>query len=92
MKIEALVMAEDVQVREGVEYVTITCMERTPEPLLQMFDYGLREEEKLHKGKLLGKEVSLRVNTIRAIFAGRPQMQGRLLQVNGHSGPETKTK
>lgn len=92
MKIEALVLAEDVQTRDGVEYVSCTCMERGTDPLLQMFDYSLREDERVHKGKLLGKELVIRVNTIRSIFAGRPQMQGKLVQVNGHSGPDTKTK
>lgn len=81
MKIEAQVLAEDVQVRDGVEYVTATCMERGLEPLLQMFDYSLREDERMHKGKLLGKPIVIKVQTIRAIFAGRPQLSGRLVSV-----------
>lgn len=90
MRIEATVVAEDAQVRNGIEYVTITCMERGTEPLLQMFDYSLREDERLHKGKLMGKPVAIQVQTIRAIFAGRPQMSGRLLGLNGSAKPETK--
>jgi len=82
MILQAQVLAEDVQEREGVEYVTITCMETGVTPLLQMFDYGLRADEKIQKGKLVGKQVTLRINTIRAIFAGRPQMNGHLT-VNG---------
>lgn len=78
MEIKALVLAEDTREKDGVEYVTVTCMESSPKPLLQMFDYGLRQEEKLHKGKLLGKQVTLHVNTIRAIFSGRPQMSGSM--------------
>jgi len=78
MKLEAMVLAESVDIREGREWVTITCMERNAQPLLQMFDYGLREDEKIHKGKLVGKAVSLQVTTIRSIFGGRPQMTGHL--------------
>lgn len=78
MEIKAQVLAEDCRVVGGVEYVTITCMETTPNPLLQMFDYGLREEEKPQKGKLVGKAVVLHIATIRALFAGRPQMSGRM--------------
>jgi len=79
MKISANVLAEDVQVRDGIEYVTITCMETGAQPLLQMFDYGLRVDEKHLKGQLLGKPVSLQINTIRALFSGRPQMVGHIL-------------
>ncbi|HEY1663075.1 MAG TPA: hypothetical protein VGI03_11710 [Verrucomicrobiae bacterium] len=78
MFIKAQVLAEDTQTRDGVEYVTVTCMESGPKPLLQMFDYGLRADEKQHKGKLVGKLVELQVNTIRAIFSGRPQMSGHM--------------
>lgn len=82
MKIKAVVLAEDMQVRDGVEYVSITCMEQGENPLLQMFDYGLREEERIHKGKLLGKSVELQVSTIRSLYAGRPQTIGHMT-VNG---------
>jgi hypothetical protein len=78
MEIQATVLAEDVRSKDGIEYVSVTCMEASPKPLLQMFDYGLRREELLHKGKLVGKTVKLHVNTIRAIFSGRPQMSGTL--------------
>jgi len=78
MIIKANVLAEDVQSRDGKEYVTVTCMEQGASPLLQMFDYSLREDEKSHKGKLIGKAVELQVNTIRAIFSGRPQLSGHL--------------
>jgi hypothetical protein len=78
MELTAQVLAEDVRAKDGVEYVSVTCMEASPKPLLQMFDYGLRREEMQHKGKLVGKTVKLHVNTIRAIFAGRPQMAGTL--------------
>ncbi|HEY5296868.1 MAG TPA: hypothetical protein VIK59_02990 [Verrucomicrobiae bacterium] len=78
MEIQAEVLAEDVRRKDDVEYVTVTCREIASKPLLQMFDYGLRREEMHHKGKLVGKTVKLHVNTIRAIFAGRPQMSGVL--------------
>lgn len=81
MKLTAQVLAQDVQSRDGVEYVTATCMETGALPLLQMFDYGLRREELSHKDKLVGKTVELQINTIRAIFSGRPQMVGKLLSV-----------
>ena len=81
MNLKAQVLSEDVQSRDGVEYVTVTCMETGPLPLLQMFDYGLRREEMSHKGKLVGKSVDLQIKTIRAIFSGRPQMVGQLLAV-----------
>jgi uncharacterized protein (UPF0218 family) len=82
MKLTAQVLAEDVQSRDGVEYVTATCMETGTNPLLQMFDYGLRREEMSHKGKLVGKSVELQIKTIRAIFSGRPQMVGTLLTIS----------
>jgi hypothetical protein len=78
MELQAQVLAEDVRVSNGVEYVTVTCMESSPNPLLQMVDYNLRQDEKQHKGKLVGKLVKLKVQTIRAIFSGRPQLSGSL--------------
>jgi hypothetical protein len=82
MEMKSEVLAEDVRiVGEGanaVEYVSLTCREIAPKPLLQMYDYGLRREEMQHKGKLVGKTVILHINTIRALFAGRPQMVGTL--------------
>ena len=79
MVIKAEVVAEEVQARDGIEYVQLTCREIATEPLLQMFDYGLRQDELQHKAKLVGKLVELHVKTIRAIFAGRPQFSGRLV-------------
>jgi len=81
MEIKAMVLAEDAQVKDDIEYVTVTCMETGSNPLLQMFDYGLRPDEKQHKGKLVGKNLVVQIKTIRAIFAGRPQMQGSLVSV-----------
>jgi len=81
MTLKLNVLAESSRVHEGVEYTTITGMEVSDKPLLQMVDYGLREEEKLvHKGKLMGKSVLLQVESIRAIFGGRPQLVGRLVE------------
>ena len=82
MKLTVEVLAEDVQHRDGVEYVTVTCRELGSTPLLQMVDYGLQREEMSHKGKLVGKTVDLQIKTIRAIFSGRPQMVGTLLTVS----------
>jgi len=79
MRIEATVLAEDARASGGVEYVTITCMERGDEPMLQMFDYTLRENEKELKGKLKGKAVSLVVANVRSVFNGRPQFSGKLI-------------
>jgi hypothetical protein len=81
MELKAEVLAEDVQTREDVEYVTLSCRELGDKPLLQMLDYGLRREEMSQKGKLLNKTVLLHIQTIRAIFAGRPQCQGHLTLV-----------
>lgn len=81
MQTKVTVLAETVQTRDGVEYVSVTCMEAGPEPLLQMFDYGLRQEEKIHKGKLVGKTMVLKWDNIRSIFSGRPQVNGRIVSV-----------
>lgn len=83
MTLSATVLAESVQTRDGKEYVTVTAMEASPKPLLQMFDYTLRDDERDHKGKLVGKTVELQVETVRAIFAGRPQLSGHLRVSNG---------
>jgi len=79
MILKLQVMAEDSRVKDGVEYVTVTCMECGKTPLLQMLDYGLRREELSHKGKLVGKVVEIQIDNIRGIFSGRPQMSGRIL-------------
>jgi hypothetical protein len=82
MVIKSTVLAENSRVNNGVEYVSVTALEFGPSPLLQMFDYGLREDEKSHKGKLVGKLVTIQVETIRSIFSGRPQLVGKLLSVD----------
>ena len=69
---------------EQGEYVQISCLEQGSQPLLQVFDYSLKKDEiPLYKGKLVGKAVKLRVDTIRSIFSGRPQFAGALLEVIG---------
>lgn len=80
MLLNLQILAENVQTRNNVEYVTVTGMETGPTPLLQMVDYGLREEEKPLKGKLVGKTISIQVESVRALFSGRPQLSGRLVQ------------
>lgn len=82
MILKAQIMAEDVRSKDGVEYITLTAMEVSPTPLLQMFDYGLRREETAHKGKLVGKVIEIQVETIRAIFSGRPQFAGRIIKLS----------
>jgi len=81
MNVRCLILAENVNTRDGVEYVTVTGMEQGVKPLLQMFDYTLTKTELEHKGKLVGKIVELQVETIRAIFSGRPQFNGHLTVV-----------
>jgi len=34
-----------------------------------------------HKGKLIGKTVTIQVTTIRSIFAGKPQLVGSIVEV-----------
>lgn len=84
MVLQVQVLAENARTHNGVEYVTVTALEIGPTPLLQMVDYGLRDEEKSHKGKLVGKSVRLQVENVRAIFSGRPQLTGRILEVSGN--------
>jgi len=81
MLLIAIVLKEDSRVKDGVEYVTATVMEQGANPLLQMVDYGLRQEEKVHKGKLLGKTLKIQVDNIRSIFSGRPQISGNIVEV-----------
>jgi len=78
MQLKLRILAESSRTYNGVEYTTATGMESGPSPLLQMVDYGLREEEKQHKGKLVGKEIVVRVEFIRDMFSGRPQCVGRI--------------
>jgi len=75
------VLAESARQSNGVEYVTLTGLEHGSDPLLQMIDYTLRPEELQHRGKLGGKLVTIRVESVRAIFSGRPQLSGRLTKV-----------
>jgi len=84
MQLQAKVLKEDCRVAEGVEYVSVTLLEDGPSPLLQMIDYSLAVEEKVHKGKLLGKTLKIQVENIRSIFSGRPQTTGKIVEiVNG---------
>lgn len=81
MIISITILAETVQTRNGVEYVTVTGMEAGQTPMLQMLDYGLRTEEREHKGKLVGKQVQIQLESVRALFSGRPQLSGKILSV-----------
>jgi len=81
MNLKMQVLNEDVRVVKNIEYVTVTGMELGEKPLLQMFDYGLRQEEMSHKGKLVGKQIEIHVESIRNIFSGRPQFSGKILSV-----------
>lgn len=75
-------MKEETQTSKGVEYPTISVREVGDHPMLQIFDYGLRRDEQDHKGKLVGKELELYVENVRSIFAGRPQINGKILAVH----------
>lgn len=88
--IKAEVLQEDCQVSKGVEYPQVTVRELGDSPLLQMVDYGLRRDEAHLKGKLRGKVVEIRIDTVRSIFAGRPQVAGMLLNVGKDSVPPAK--
>lgn len=80
MMIRMEVMSEDSRSSGGKEYCSITGREvGTKTPLLQFLDYSIRDEEKQHRGKLVGKTVEIHVEQIRAIFAGRPQLTGKIL-------------
>jgi len=83
MLLQLTILAETVQVREGREFVTVTGIEQGTAPMLQMVDYTLKADEAAqHKGKLVGKGVSLHVESVRALFSGRPQLNGRLVSAN----------
>lgn len=84
MVIKLNVIAENSRENKGVEYTTVTAIEVGPTPMLQMVDYGLRQEEAAHKGKLVGKVVTLHCEGVRAIFSGRPQLSGRILEVSAN--------
>lgn len=81
MRLKLQVLKESARTSNNVEYVTVTGMEQGAEPLLQMVDYNLRSEEAgALKGKLTGKTVEIVVENIRGIFAGRPQLTGRIVE------------
>lgn len=82
MNIKLTVLKEDSRMSGNVEYVTVTGMEQDKNPLLQMLDYSLRADEREHKGKLVGKVIVVQVDNIRAIFAGRPQLSGKIVTVS----------
>jgi len=84
MQLQIQVLKESSRQNQNVEYVTITGMESGPEPLLQMVDYNLREDEKPYKGKLVGKVVAVQVENIRALFGGRPQLVGKIVNVSAN--------
>jgi len=81
MQFKGTVLKEETRVADGVEYVTVTLLEDSPTPLLQMVDYSLSLEERVHKGKLMGKKITIEVHNFRSIFAGRPQATGKLLEI-----------
>jgi len=83
MLLNLTILSESVQTRDGKEYVTVTGIEQGTRPMLQMVDYTLKPDEAAHKGKLIGKGVVLHVEGVRALFSGRPQLNGKLESVNG---------
>lgn len=89
MRVKAIVIKEykdrPYKSKKGEEVVPfmVTCIEQPgPDALSNTFDYGLAETEKVHFGKLTGKTVDVIVETVAAIFSGRPRFRGRL-EVNG---------
>jgi len=81
MTIRLMVLHETSRESKGVTYHTATGIEAGDEPLLQMLDYGLREEEQNYKGKLKGKTVTIKVEAFRDVFGGRPQVSGKIVEV-----------
>ena len=79
MIVNIRVLNESTREFSGKEWITITGPEESDKPLLQMMDYGLRQEESNLKGKLLGKVVQVQVENIRSVFSGRPQLVGRVV-------------
>jgi len=61
----------------------VTGSEVGPNPLLQLVDYQLREEEKAMFGRLVGKPLEIAVTEVRSIFSGRPRFSGQLVNVDG---------
>lgn len=89
MKVTAIVIKEfkDKPYRskggQEIQPLMLTCMEQPgPEAMSNTFDYGLRDDEREHFGKLTGKTVQVVVETVAAIFSGRPRFRGHLI-VNG---------
>jgi len=83
MVLKAECVKEDVRVSDGTEYITATCREvGNDHAMLQFFDYSLRETEKHLKGKLVGKVLTLHWESVRSIFATRPQVSGQIMDVS----------
>ena len=81
MKFKMEISGEDSRVSNGIEYVTVSGREVDPVPLQQFVEYGLRQEEKEHKGKLVGKIVTIQVSDIGQIFHGRPRLSGKIIEM-----------
>lgn len=79
MRIKLAVVKEDRREKDGVEYLTVTGTEVGPYAMLQFLDYGLRQDEKIHKGKLMGKTIEIQVEQVRDVFGGRPQLVGSIV-------------
>lgn len=80
MLVTCKVIEESARLNDGVEYVSASCMEQGEHMLLQFFDYNLRADEAHLKGKMKDKSFVIRWETIRSIFGGRPQVQGRIVK------------
>lgn len=83
MKIKVEAVKEESRESKGVEYTTVTVREVGEGALIQFLDYSLSGDEKSHKGKLVGKVMEIEISSIRSIFAGRPQLNGRILNITG---------
>lgn len=90
MKLKALVLREWVDkpyVPKGggqpiVPHV-LTCFEQGEEPLLNSFDYNLREDEMKVYGTSQGKMVEFSIQEFGSQFGGRQRLKGRILSVDG---------
>jgi len=66
------------------EYLSATVIETgADKTLLQHLEYSLDQSERELKGKLLGKQVEIRVVDIQDGFHGRPRIYGSLRVVTG---------
>lgn len=81
MQIKIKVQSENIRPYNGKEYVTATGMEDDATPISQLLDYQLREDEMLHKGKLVGKVIRVQVTECPQIFHGRLRIDGKILEV-----------